>query len=141
MGSHCVGDVGPANMERFIVALCGVVLVAFLAHFQGAEARTIEIGRTAANEDGTGPSGARVVKRSPEPGYGRRRTYYGGYNSGYHGHGGGYNSCYNCGYNYGGHRRYGFGSGRPLRRLLRAKAVLGTGILIGSALQGGFGRK
>ena len=100
------------------------------------------------------------LKRSPEPGWssgGYTTTYYKPYNSGYTsscyncggggyysgGHHGGYNSGYNS-YNSGhyhshGGRRRGGGGGRKLRRLLKTKAVLGTGILIGSALSRGGG--
>merc|ERR1712117_961185 len=135
MGTCWKTPADSASMKGFVVP----VLIAFMASVYVADTRSIEAG---SSEDETAQAGSRL-KRSPGWSSGYSSCYNCAYSSGYSSsyyrpsyssyHRPSYNSYNN--YNSYGHHHHGGGRGRnrPLRRLLRTKALLGTGVLIGSA--------
>merc|ERR1712117_519724 len=141
MGATCwKTPADSVSMKIFVVS----ILIAFMACVYVADSRSIEAG---SSEDETAQAGSRL-KRSPGWSSGYSSCYNCGYSSGYSSssyyrpsyssyHRPSYNSYNN--YNSYGHHHHGGGRGRnrPLRRLLRTKALLGTGVLIGSALARG----
>merc|ERR1712117_81840 len=139
MGATCwKTPADSTSMKIFVVSF----LIAFMACVYVTDARSIETGSSG---DETAQAGSRL-KRSPGWSSGYSSCYNCGYSSGYSSssyYRPSYSSYHRPSYNsynsYGGHHHHGGGRGRnrPLRRLLRTKALLGTGVLIGSALARG----
>merc|ERR1711974_395871 len=115
-----------ASMKGFVVS----ILIAFMACVYVADSRSIEAG---SSEDEAAQTGSRL-KRSPGWSSGYSSCYNCGYSSGYSRSSGYYRPSYSSSYHrpsynsynsYGGHHHHGRGRGRnrPLRRLLRTKAL------------------